>query len=127
MSGGVYLDDDLIQVDALGKRWAGWGNDKGSPLHPLEAMRLLHDGAVLGGGPTGMPSDVKAWDICLEEAKADKAEEKAALLRIWYSRQGVSTQALADKLRVSRRSLYENWKQGLWYMKGALKVHGVKL
>jgi hypothetical protein len=121
----VALEDKLIPVDALGIRWAAWGRDGKQPLHPLEAMRMLHDGAVLGGGPTGMPSDVRAWDECLESDLLE--QEHAALLKTWYMRGGTPVQVLADRMRMSRPTLYKIRSIALFSMLTALKSKGIRL
>lgn len=118
------LEDDLIPVDAVGRRWNAWGRER-YPLHPLEAIELLHDGAVLGGGPQDMPDDVRAWD----ELLADEAVpvKQRTLLRVWYSNLGTPTAVIAQRVNISRSVLYERWKQSLWFMKAALRARGLKL
>ncbi len=116
------LHERLVPVDELGKRWARWGEDRPS-LHPLEAMRLLHDGAVLGGGSKLMPDDIRAFDEVLCAAP----EEKNALLKLWYMKRHLTSAQIADRLRISRSSLYIYRNDALWYMLGALNTKGVKL
>lgn len=126
MKRASILDDRLIQVDALGKKWASWGRERGQyRMHPLEALRLLRgEGAVLGGGPTGMPEDVKTWDICIE---GDLLEiDHRALLKNWYTG-GTPATVVAGRLGISRPTLYKNWNIALFSMRTALKAHGLKL
>jgi hypothetical protein len=118
------LEDALIPVDALGMRWAAWGREKGSTLHPLEAMRMLHDGAVLGGGPTTMPEDIKAWDAVIESDLLEWAH--AELLKTWYTR-AVPVHVLADRLRISKPTLYKNFGIALACMRTALRTRGMRL
>lgn len=120
------LDDRLIPVDALGRRWASWGRAARSTLHPLDAIRLMHDGAVLGGGPKGMPDDVRLWDECLESDHL--ASEHAALLIAWYSR-GTSTptRVIADRVGISRATIYRHWHKALEAMRESLNKRGLRI
>lgn len=125
MAAAFNLDDEIIPVDALGKRWSKWGEER-PPLHPLEKMRLLHDGAVLGGDRKLIPDDINAWDECLWDGSL--SEEKALLLRVWYTKKPhIKADLIAARLKMSRQTLYREWNKALYNMKGALRAKGVRL
>lgn len=118
----VSLDTDLIGVDKLGKRWGKFGLQPGT-LHPLEAIRKLREGAVLGGGSRDIPQDIAAWIDC--HSAADR--QISHLLTVWYCTHWTSRQVVADRIGCSRATVYNRRTNALWYMKAALKAKGFSL
>jgi hypothetical protein len=115
------LDARLIGVDRLATRWAK--DEQGTrKLHPLEAIRLLHDGAVLGGGPIPTPADIIKFDDCHRQSPP----HDRAVIHIWYRTHAVA-QVKADRLGVSRASLYIEWKNSLAYYRGWLRANGLDI
>jgi hypothetical protein len=115
------LDPQLEPVDALAIRWAR-GERPRQALHPLEAIRLLHDGATLGGGPIPTPEDIMKFDECFVQASA----QDKAIIHVWY-RVGGSVQQRADRLRISRGTLYIEWGRTLSYFRGWLRAHSLDI
>jgi hypothetical protein len=116
---GVRLDAELRGVDELATRYYRGQISKGA-LHPLEAMRLMHDGAVLGGKTPLMPDDELAFD----QIYATAPKRERATMDCWY-RQGGSAKQKAQRLRISRASLYLLWKTALSYFRGRLHAKGI--
>jgi hypothetical protein len=115
---GAKLDPHLRGVDELASRYYQRLYQP-KPLHPLEAMRLMHDGAVLGGVPTPMAEDELAFD----RIRASAAERDRATLDCWYGHSGSSAQK-AKRLGISRTTLYLLWKTALSYFRGHLHGRG---
>lgn len=115
------LDDQLQGVNSLAIRWAR-GERTSVPLHPLEAIRLLHDGAVLGGGPIPTPDDIMAFDRCFNEG----SPRDRAIIRVWYQSGGSAAQK-ASRLGISRAAIYTEWKSTLSYFRGWLRAHGIDI
>lgn len=115
------LEPSLVPVDRLAASWAR-GDREGGRLHPLEAMRLMHDGAILGGAPPPPADDLIAFDQCyLQSTVMDRV-----LIDVWY-KTGWSSDVRAKKLGISRTKLYARWKEVLNFYRGWLQSHGVKL
>ena len=112
-------DPRLKLVDQLADRWSRLGFE-GGRLHPLEAMRLMHDGAVLGGTSAPMADDVLAFDQ--EYAKAPTREK--LVIDVWYCSGGSALQK-AHRMHISRATLYLEWKAALSYMRGRLHGRGI--
>lgn len=112
------LDPSLVKVDALASRWAR-GERESSPLHPLEAIRLLHDGAVLGGGRIPTPDDILKFDQCLNESPPNRW-----IIVLWYQTGG-SVKQKAKRIGISRAQLYIEWRNTLSYIRGWLHAHGI--
>lgn len=115
------LDSELEPVDRLAGRWASGDRPTGS-LHPLEAIRLLHDGAVLGGGHIPTPDDVLKFDECYMQSSV----RDRSLITVWYTTGGSSEQK-AKRLGISRATLYVEWKRTLSYFRGWLSAHGIDI
>ena len=115
------LDEAVHFVDALLDRFVRT-TGRARSLHPLEAIRLMHDGAVLGGGSAPLPADLALLDKVIAEAFPDTR----ALIDIWY-RDTSSVQEKADRLGISRTDIYKVWKQHLGYIAGALRTYGAQL
>ena len=118
-SGAARLDPQLAPIDRLASRWACGDREHGS-LHPLEAIRLLHDGAVLGGGPIPSSIDLLKFDECFIAS----APRDQAIIVVWY-RSGGSSEQKAKRLGISRASLYIEWGRTLCYFRGWLRAHGI--
>jgi hypothetical protein len=117
----MRIDSELIGINNVAERWAK--ADRQRPqLHPLEAMRLMHDGAVLGGGPRGIADDVAAFDEVY--SKAPKATQQT--IKVWYCN-GLPVNLKAERLRVSRATLYARWREALRFMHGGLWVKGFRV
>jgi hypothetical protein len=115
------LDPQLYPVDALANRWSSGERHKGS-LHPLEAIRLLHDGAVLGGGAIPTPEDIMKFDQCFTES----TPHDRSIISVWY-KSGGSVQQKASRLGISRANLYIEWGRTLSYFRGWLRAHGLDI
>ena len=115
------LDPALESIDRLATRWAAGERQNGS-LHPLEAIRLLHDGAVLGGGAIPTPEDIMKFDECY--MRSPKREQ--AVVSVWY-KSGGSAEQKAKRLGISRATLYVEWKRTLSYFRGWLKANGLDI
>jgi hypothetical protein len=116
------LDPELEDVDKLAGRWASGDRSSGATLHPLEAIRLLHDGAVLGGGQIPTPEDVLKFDECYMQSSS----KDRSLIAVWYQTGGSSEQK-ARRLGISRSTLYVEWKRTLSYFRGWLRAHGIDI
>lgn len=115
------LEEAVHFVDSLLERFFK-ATYRGRALHPLEAIRLMHDGAVLGGGSSAFPEDLALVDRVIADAYIDTR----AFLDIWY-RDSSSVQQKADRLGISRTDIYKVWKQHLGYLAGALRTRGAHL
>lgn len=117
-------DSKLDEVDYLARRWAsGEGAvDDRRGMHPLETIRLLHDGAVMGGGPIGVPPDIELFDECFRQA----AGNHKAVIRVWYGNNW-TVEAKAKRLGVSRATLYREWGRTLSHFQGWLRAHGLDI
>lgn len=117
------LDASLIGTDNLLKRWAaGERLGGGRGLHPLEAIRLLHDGAVLGGSDAPTAEEI----MILDEIISTGPKDTKALLELWY-RDSSPVNLKAQRLRISRTVLYTRYKEHLQYIRGRLHGRGVKV
>lgn len=115
------LDPRLESVDRLAGRWA-LGEREHRSLHPLEAIRLLHDGAVLGGGPIPTPDDVLLFERCLHEC----ASRERLVIQLWYCTYATAEHK-AKQIGVSRATLYVEWKNALSYVRGWLRGQGLDI
>lgn len=113
------LESGLRGTDALADRYYRRQLTSGT-LHPLEAMRLMHDGAVLGGSTAPMPDDELAFD----QIYATAPTREKATMDCWY-KGGGSVQQKAKRLGMSRASLYLLWKTALSYFRGRLHAKGI--
>lgn len=115
------LPDDLAPIDSLADRWSRIDRVTGS-LHPLEAIRLLHDGAVLGGGDAPLPHDIELFDQVY--CAAPIVERK--FIDVWYKERSPVT-AKANRLGISRTSIYTKWREVLQYYRGQLHARGLRV
>lgn len=117
------LDVSLIETDNLLKRWAaGERMGGGGGLHPLEAIRLLHDGAVLGGSDAPTSEEI----MILDEIISTGPKETKAFLDVWY-RNGSPVYLKAQRLGISRTVIYTKHKEQLQYIRGRLHGRGVSV
>jgi hypothetical protein len=115
------LEPRLEPVNRLAMRWASGERPRGS-LHPLEAIRLLHDGAVLGGGQIPTPEDIMKFDECF----MGSCSQDKAVISVWYKSGGTAEQK-AKRLGISRAGLYIEWGRTLSYFRGWLRAHGIDI
>lgn len=120
-SSQVRLNAELRGVDELASRYYR-GQSPGGPLHPLEAMRLMHDGAVLGSSPQSM-SDA---ELAFDQIRATAPDRERLTMDCWYSTGGSAAQK-AKRLSISRATLYLHWKTALGYFRGRLHGKGVSI
>jgi hypothetical protein len=109
------LDPVLQPIDEIAIRYYN-AQREAQKLHPLERMRLLKDGAVLGGGTNEYPDDLAAFDKA--HAKADRRTQ--LVMDTWY-KSGDPAYLKAARIGVSRSGLYTLWRSALWYFKGQLE------
>lgn len=115
------LDERLKAIDAIADRWSQSRYERGS-LHPLAAIQLLHDGAVLGGGDDDIGDDVAAFDQAYSKAPV----HEKAVIHVWYCTGGSAAQK-AKRLGIGRTTLYLEWKVALQYMKGELRLRHINI
>jgi hypothetical protein len=113
------LAEHLLKTDELLDRWGrdGWDSGPGRPsMHPLEVMRLLHDGETLGG--------VVASDevmIVIDQAVCRAPARYKAMAHVWYRTNGTA-EVKAKRLAISRASLYMEWRAALEYFRGEFRT-----
>jgi hypothetical protein len=118
----VKLDPDLIPTDRLLKTWAaGEGKGARSPMHPLERIRLLHDGAVLGGAAP-LPKEVEICDLVVRTSP----DRERLFIVTWY-RDGSPVYLKAARLGMHRSTMYTELGKTLSFIRGRLHGHGVKV
>lgn len=121
--GAPSMDVVLIPTHRLCEQWAcNEGDNERSPMHPLERMRLLHDGAVLGGGDVPQPVEVKILAEIISKAPTDVH----AFVRMWYCDHS-PVYIKADRLGISRTTIYAELKGHLQYLRGRLHERRVKV
>jgi hypothetical protein len=119
----AQLDPDLIPIDQLLDAWARDGREgRGGGMHPLERLRLIHDGAVLGAAQLSNDEIL----ILVDRAYLDSPERTRALLDVWY-KSGTPAQVKAYRLGISRAALYVHWRAALWYLRGVLRTRGLTI
>lgn len=117
----IRLEADLRGIDGLAERYYRSQRSSGS-IHPLEAMRLMHDGAVLGGTPPTMADDELAFD----KVRATAPSRERLTMDCWYTTGGSAAQK-AKRLNISRATLYLRWKSALGYFRGRLYEKGISV
>lgn len=115
------LAQALHHVNALLERFYRCMRRSGQRLHPLETIRLMHDGAVMGGYDA-LPDDLVVLDRVISEAYIDTQ----LFLDAWYGNED-PVYLKAERLSLSRSAIYELWKQHLGYIAGALRARGAVL
>ena len=116
------LDPELEPTDRLLDIWSKdrWDSGVGgSSLHPLEVMRLLHDGETLGG--TLSNDDVM---IIVDQAVLKSPQRIRLLTTVWYKTYA-PVETKAKRLGISRSALYVEWRMSLSYHRATLRAKGV--
>lgn len=119
----VKIDPELVAVDRILDAWARDARDTGAGggMHPLERLRLLHDGAVFG---SKMSNDEIM--IIVDRAFLMCPVRTQAILSVWY-RSNAPAQVKAHRLGISRTALYNHWRAALWFIRGALVARGLRV
>lgn len=113
----VSLPDDLIPVDSLLVRWGRSTQVvEGGGMHPLERMRLMHDGAVLGGG--GGSDD---WLYVIDAEVSHAPGDVRSLVVVWYCHARLPLGVKMQRLGYSKTTIYVKRNESLRYMQGALR------
>jgi hypothetical protein len=107
--------DRLLDIWSRDDRSIGGGG-----LHPLEVMRLLQEGQVLG--PEQLSND--AVMIIVDQSILKSPADVQAFLKVWYKSHAPS-HVKADRLQISRAALYTRWHAMLWYMRGTFRGKGL--
>ena len=120
----AQLDPELVPVDQLLDAWARDAREggQGGGMHPLERLRLIHDGAVLGAAQLSNDEIM----ILVDRAYLDSPPRTKALLSAWY-KSSAPAQVKAHRLGISRAALYTHWRAALWYLRGALRTKGLTI
>jgi hypothetical protein len=108
------LAPDLQPIDRVLTRWGKHERRPSMPIHPLEKIRMLHDGAVFSG-PVPEPD----WILLIDSAVTKAPNEVRVLIVRWYCFADPVT-VKAQRLGLSRASLYTHWHGALRYMQGSL-------
>jgi hypothetical protein len=116
----VQIATELIATHCLIKRWAYGERERGHTLHPLEAIRLLHDGAVFGGSDAPEPAEI---EICAQVIKTSP-ESTQYFIKLWYQ-DGSPVHIKAARLGIHRSTIYIELKGHLQYIRGRLHGRGV--
>lgn len=117
----AQLDPELVPVDQLLDAWARDARTgTGGGMHPLERLRLIHDGAVLGGAQLSNDEIM----ILVDQTFLASPPRTKLLIEIWY-RVGSPVTVKAKRLGISRDMIYKHWRDALWYLKGALRAKGL--
>jgi hypothetical protein len=118
------LPPDLEDINRMLKLWAAGEFDVGPATrakHPLETIREMQEGAFIRGTPVPEPAELAEIDKILLVAPS----EVSALVKVWY-RNDLPVVIKADRLGISRSSIYNRWNQALRYLQGAMKARGVR-
>jgi hypothetical protein len=115
------LDDRLAGIHELFEIVAR--PDGGVALHALERLRLLREGATLGGDPRlGLPPSHAALLDCIAESEA---YERAFVKVLYWVRGAVAWKAA--KLNLNKTKFYEERSRVLFDFRGAMRSKGYKL
>jgi hypothetical protein len=123
------LTAELRPIDELAVRYYRHAWDSGGTVHPLERLRQLHDGAVMGGVIAPMPDDELLFDHVRAKMGISEAPgiiRNRCVLDVWYGTGG-SSQQKAKRLHVGRTTLYTYWQGALSYMRGRLNERGLRI
>lgn len=116
------IDPDLETTDRLCDIWSRDGNylpADGQGMHPLEVMRLLNEGEVLGG----KLSDDEVM-IVLDQSIIRAPARYKSTITVWYRHRGPA-EVKAKRLGVSRSALYVEWRVALTYLRATLRAKGL--
>ncbi len=117
----AQLDPALQPTDRLLDIWARDDRPVGSGgLHPLEVMRLLQEGQVLG--PESLTNDQVM--IIVDQAILRSPADVQDFLKVWY-KQPTPVIVKAQRLGVSRTGVYELWRNRVWFMRGMFRAKGL--
>lgn len=112
----ISLPDDLIPVNSLLERWGrGTRVVEGGGMHPLERMRLLHDGATLGGG-----GGDDEWLYIIDAEVSHAPGDVRSLIVVWYTLR-VPLGVKMQRLGYQKTTIYVKRNEALRYMQGALR------
>jgi hypothetical protein len=115
------LDDRLVGIHNLFERLSK--PETGMPLHALERIRLLREGATFGADPrAGLPSDQAALLDCLAEA----GDYERAFVKVLYWLRG-ATAWKAQRLNLTKTRFYEERARVLFDFRGAMRSKGYRL
>jgi hypothetical protein len=117
----VSLSPELVPTDNLLDAWARdrW-QGLGGGLHPLEVMRLLHEGVALGKERLSTDDIL----IIVDQTYLQSPAKTKALVTVWYQDRGAVI-SKAKRLGISRSALYIEWKATLHYFRGAFRTKGL--
>jgi hypothetical protein len=117
----AQLEADLAPTDQLLDAWARDGREgQGGGMHPLEVMRLIHEGAVLGADKLSTDEIL----ILVDKTYLASPARTKALIDVWY-KSPLPVTVKAKRLGISRAAMYTQWKAMLWYFRGALRSSGL--
>lgn len=119
------IDPELVAVDKLLDAWARDAREggQGGGMHPLERLRLLHDGAVFGSDAPMSNDEIL---IIVDRAYLMCPVRTRAVLSAWYKSQAPA-EVKARRLGISRTALYTHWKSALWFIRGVLIARGLRV
>jgi hypothetical protein len=118
----VKLDPELTATDALLDAWSRDGKfGIGGGMHPLEVMRLLHEGEALS--PQLSNDEVM---IIVDQTVLRSPPRVKAFVTNWY-KSNAPAQVKAHRLGISRSALYVEWKAVLWFMRGCFRSKGISV
>jgi hypothetical protein len=119
----VALSSELVPTDNLLDAWARdrW-QGLGGGLHPLEVMRLLHEGVALGEEKLSTDDIL----IIVDQAYLRSPPKTKALVSVWYQDRGAVV-TKAKRLGISRSALYTEWRATLHYFRGVFRTKGLKV
>jgi len=119
------LDPSLVPTDSLLDIWSREGRASipgQGGLHPLEAMKLMHEGQVLG--PEQLSPD--AVMIIVDQTVIRSPVEVKAFINEWYKSRAPS-HVKAARLGLSRTGLYTKRTAYLWFMRGKFSEKGLRV
>lgn len=111
----LQATDRLLDIWSRDDRGIGGGG-----LHPLEAMRMLNDGQVLG--PEQLTNDEVM--IIVDQSILRSPVDVQAFLKIWY-RNPSPVRIKAQRIGISPRTIYTRWNANLHYMRGMFRGRGL--
>lgn len=117
------LPPDLDGINRMLILWSQGGFDVGpggGGTHPLEVIRKMQEGATFGDPPIPEPEELRQIDRIL----LDAPPEVAAFIKTWY-RNGWPVSVKAQRLGISRTTIYDRWKSSLRYVQGAMRARNV--
>lgn len=117
----ALLDPGLQPTDRLLDIWAR--EDRpigGGGLHPLEVLKLLQDGQVLG--PDNLTNDEVM--IIVDQSVLKSPPEVREFLKVWY-KNPAPVHIKAVRIGLSRTAIYTRWHAMLWYMRGTFREKGL--